>query len=778
VITDLVTRWTWTGQPVDALVLNAPLHDGATPEIARHVFHRLVVRFASIRAFKRQWFAMWLAFLFVLGGTTQVSSNTAMTVAVLGPFRSLLLIPVALASGNPRDVLGWLIALVLFVVLTVALPVLMTGVVTPDDREEAVEICRRVFLRDIPAGTPPDLCDVWRQGWLTSDGRPISSELCEADARTLAARERAVWWIPSLAAFSLAIGSLFGTEIELEGCLFLIIVLMLAKLVFDKHPGKQRSQELNAQAGVEGAAFAEAGGMAWARPFEDARKRQISEAIREAQSDPRPCLVIGRSSGVLAARGDFFAPTENLPFSMSLRDLETHMLVLGGTGSGKTSGVLRPLARQIGDWANTGMVVMDGKGALPSELTSIAGMRLIDPARERISLVAGLDPVTIADTIVNVFTKGSEKADRFFIDSAAILLRHSATVAQAAGGRWWTLSGIEQISSQDTALTSALQLVPDDALDSNPSLVEAIIFMKDVWAGMEERVKSNICAQARSWVATITGAPDLLRWAETEEKDETAKIDLALRGGRIGVLIPAHRYGRAAAAVTALLKARLFAGIKARADRGLLTGETPVVFLIDEAQEVATDEDATMLAIGRSLRLSVVAATQTVEGVVERLGPQVSQKWLGIFGALVALPGRSPQTDVFVSQRCGMSWRPSIQQLNGMPVRTAIVAEMVSGALAAGKNQRTVTQFSDVPKLGAPGLPKWMHTVAQTWQNLRAGMPQDGAKAPPGSVLGVRAIVEAGEISSLLADPDTALAIITRARVLRRDVIRLSPLYT
>ena len=209
----------------------------------------------------------------------------------------------------------------------------------------------------------------------------------------------------------------------------------------------------------------------------------------------------------------------------------------------------------------------------------------------------------------------------------------------------------------------------------------------------------------------------------------------------------------------------------------MLPGETPVVFIIDEVQEVATDEDATMLAIGRSLRLSVVAATQTVEGVVEKLGEQVSRKWLAIFGGVIALPGRSTQTDLFISERCGMSWRPSIDQVNGMPLRTAVLAEMVSGALAAGRTQPTALRYSDVPKLGAPGLPKWMHTMAQMWQNLRTGMAQDASKAVPGSALGVRPIAQAGEISALLSEPDTALAVITRARVLRRDVIRLKPMY-
>ena len=82
---------------------------------------------------------------------------------------------------------------------------------------------------------------------------------------------------------------------------------------------------------------------------------------------------------------------------------------------------------------------------------------------------------------------------------------------------------------------------------------------KEVAEGMDERVRSNIVATARSWLSTITASPELLRWAETEEKDETVVVSSVLRGGRIGLLVPAHRQcGRAGAVVTASEGPNLF----------------------------------------------------------------------------------------------------------------------------------------------------------------------------------------------------------------------------
>jgi hypothetical protein len=41
-----------------------------------------------------------------------------------------------------------------------------------------------------------------------------------------------------------------------------------------------------------------------------------------------------------------------------------------------------------------------------------------------------------------------------------------------------------------------------------------------------------------------------------------------------------------------LLKAGIFAAIRDRADRGMAAGDTPVVLLMDEAQEVTTRQSA------------------------------------------------------------------------------------------------------------------------------------------------------------------------------------------
>jgi hypothetical protein len=118
-------------------------------------------------------------------------------------------------------------------------------------------------------------------------------------------------------------------------------------------------------------------------------------------------------------------------------------------------------------------------------------------------------------------------------------------------------------------------------------------------------------------------------------------VDLTgvLKGKRIGILAPAHRYGEAGPVVMALLKARIFAAIRDRAD--MAEGETPVVLLMDEAQAVTTKQDALILGIARSLNLAIVASTQTVERIEARLGSMEAAQFLTLFGSVIALQNGS-----------------------------------------------------------------------------------------------------------------------------------------
>jgi hypothetical protein len=485
---------------------------------------------------------------------------------------------------------------------------------------------------------------------------------------------------------------------------------------------------------------------------------------------------LGETTGVFAGRGDFFGASAKLPFRLSLRDLQMHMLVLGGTGSGKTSGVLRPLARQLAGDDGVGLVIMDGKGSLPGELAHLPGMRVVDPRQSgtEVSLVSGVEPSVIVDTIREILAPSQGGDNQFWIDSAASVLRRAAIIAQATGGAWWSLfHSVHLVSRKDERERLIASL--EAKTEGDPLLREACAYFRGEWDTMDEKPRSSILAVIRSWVSTITATPELLQWAKTPAGKDTVDIMSPLTGGRIGFLIPEHRYGTAGAVVTALIKARIYNGLKARADRDWAgTSETPVVFIIDEAQEVATSQDAQMLAIGRSLGLAMVAATQGLEGVKAKLGEATSDKWLAIFGSVVALGGRSLVTDTFVSERAGQSWQLSPADVEGATVRGSLSMEAISGPAAAARTQPHMDRIAGGGRWSAPSA------LAAALAALPAAMARSKdpkIDVPSRLTLGPRPLVVPGEIASLTAVPDTAVVLATRGRVPRRDIVHLRPEY-
>ncbi len=627
----------------------------------------------------------------------------------------------------------------------------------------AQALVRRICLRDVPEGTPPDLADPWRHGWITADGRPIAAEIGEFDLRSteLVGRCKPIFFV------AVALGLVpVGFSALATLALVPILVIAICKALADPPPIGIRARLLDVAAAgtAEGAAWAIAGASRWAERMELARKSQLAVAI----ADKSPVLALGRATGLLAARGDGFAPSAGLEMALSLTDLMQHLLVLGGTGSGKTAGVLRPLCKQLGALDGVGLVVLDGKGALPGEVVKfIPDLAIIDPASKSMSLVEGLSPTEIVAIIADRLGR-SEGKDKFFEESAAGLMRHAAVLVKARDEAAWSLEKIWRMANDGPS-----EEVLENVDSSIPQVSEAVSFFRDEWPKLDKEVKSSIMATLRAWYTTITGHPDTLKWAMTLAGKSEVDVTSALKGKRIGILAPAHRYGEAGPVVMALLKARIFAAIRDRADRGMAEGETPVVLVMDEAQEVTTRQDALILGIARSLNLAIVASTQTVEGIEARLGPAEAAQFLTLFGSVIALQNRSARTTQVVAARLGASFRPTLDAVPGVPtVRDAVTAQRASGRLAAAKTQRAVAATIAI---GEGRRVRDLFTAINPFQLFRGTL--QGQQERPHSRVHPAPVMQPDELSELVVEPDTALAILTRARVPRRDVVKLMPVY-
>jgi len=735
--------WLFQGSELDRLVLWPPVSDADDPAaFARELYHRYLALLLATRLWRWEWLALLAAAILlalVYEAIGLASFGVGLFLAILGicvaaPFAAKGLIRLALSPYAFRE-----------------------------DAAAATALVRRVCLREVPEKAPPDLADPWRQGWMTADGRPLAAEVGEFDLRSTELIGRCKWVFLASLAFGLIPAGISGLGLV---ALSAILLIAIFKALGDPAPSAVRSRLLDVAAAgtAEGPAWAIAGASRWSARIEEAREQQLAIAI----ADTSPLFTFGTATGLLAARGDLFAPSAGLEMALSLTDLMQHLLVLGGTGSGKTAGVLRPLCKQLGEVEGVGLVVLDGKGALPGEVRRfVPDLTVIDPAARRMSLVEGLTPTEVVTIIADRLGRGEGK-DKFFEDSAAGLMRHAAVLVKAGDEANWSLERIWRMANEG----------PDEALlehvdASVPQIADAITFFEKQWPGLHAEVKSSIVATLRAWYTTITGHPDTLKWALTRAGQSDVDLTEALKGKRVGILAPAHRYGEAGPVVLALLKARIFAAIRDRADRGMEEGETPVVLVMDEAQEVITRQDALMLGIARSLSLAIVASTQTVEGVEARLGQTEAAQFLTLFGSVIALQNRSAATTRVVAARFGASFRPTLDAVPGVPtVRDAVSAQRAAGRIAAAKTQ---PQVAATIGLGEGGRMRDLFRAINPFQLFRGTL--QGQQDRPHSRVQPAPLVFAEEISELVVEPDTALAIFTRARVPRRDVVKLRPVY-
>lgn len=143
-------------------------------------------------------------------------------------------------------------------------------------------------------------------------------------------------------------------------------------------------------------------------------------------------------------------------------------------------------------------------------------------------------------------------------------------------------------------------------------------------------------------------------------------------------------------------------------------------------------------------------------------------------GNACTLSGRSPGTDHFMSHRAGSDWRLMVDEVGGLSVRSAIDANVATGILAASMNQPSMAEAVD---MAGSALVKTAWTratkpIARVLQSIATGGAGGGGTI---TRIGPRPVVHPDELQSLLAEPDTALFLLTRGRVVRRDVVKLDP---
>ena len=501
------------------------------------------------------------------------------------------------------------------------------------------------------------------------------------------------------------------------------------------------------------------------------------EQVKNATKDGSAFIHLGTTTGLLAQRRDPLAPTEaGLPFGLSVADLATHVGVLGASGTGKTSGVIRPLTTQwiTGDLG--GLLVLDGKGALPLEFVGTEGYNLISPMHGPFNPIDGMSPDAVADVLTDVSDDG--KTEAFFRDSARLMLRMAAIMVEANAELPYTLHQIQAFCLSDHDTRTAWIAAIADKVNEDVRLSAAARYWLTEYPEMPEKTAGSIVGQIRTWLGNILLHQALGPWVNTTTN--TFKLEDVLTGSKLGLLLPESQYGVGGVAISALCMRRIYDAVKLRGDNwGTLPGHHPVLVAADEVQNLLTRSDLETVPVARSLGLYLMFATQNIDGLYKRLEKDGAIQMLGNLASIIALPPRTEDSNSYVAKRCGTIWKANVQSFHGLPDAAADLGLYSNSGVDQNMQSVALHRHS---RFGAPRLSYAIGLWHQAWtpkaQNMLGSMliPKENSEQQrPTLQLDLSALVTGDELDTLLAVPGTALAIINRGRIQRRDVIHLYP---
>lgn len=226
-----------------------------------------------------------------------------------------------------------------------------------------------------------------------------------------------------LLAVSEFLGNVWVTEMNLAPAKMVWIFAMasLYPLYYVNQNFVDRAVRLDAQSkqfnlGTQGAL---------SRSHIEAKELQAVSAVK----DKSPLITIGTAFGYTAGKQYQYAPLANTVMCLSLRDMSMHTITFGKTGGGKTTNVMRPLAFQIRKSLGAGALVLDGKGALVSEIRSCMDL-VIEPGLH-FGLIEGMSSIDVATGFKQAHQAGRGKDKTVWDIGGDQVTEHILTLLEA-----------------------------------------------------------------------------------------------------------------------------------------------------------------------------------------------------------------------------------------------------------------------------------------------------------------------------------------------------------
>jgi len=311
--------------------------------------------------------------------------------------------------------------------------------------------------------------------------------------------------------------------------------------------------------------------------------------------DKKPSLLyLGRSTGVCATlwHGAGLAPDQDIV--LPCLALTRNLLVLGGIGSGKTTGVMLPLLLQCMD-QDAGGLLFDIKGDLKAAVTQFSTVthkqtEWIGPSYGQLNLLTGLTPEIAASFLKSVFLlhQGGH-TDGFWVDTATELCRNTLGILSFIPDHYnlYELYGYLFHTDTRERLNGLIFALQETLNEAQSRLLNSYLhYYQDIFRNFDIKVQSGVRATVAQ-VLSPFNHPDLID-AFCLSGGEMIDMTSILAGKLLCVDLPLSRWGMGAKVVYTLIKLRFFNLMQSRHLHPQLNQTRPVIFLCDEYQEIVS----------------------------------------------------------------------------------------------------------------------------------------------------------------------------------------------
>lgn len=424
------------------------------------------------------------------------------------------------------------------------------------------------------------------------------------------------------------------------------------------------------------------------------------EQANAVAADTAPRMDIdATATGYFTGRGSLNSPDEGKNMTFTGTNIGPGMLAFGTSGTGKTHTFLRPVMKEVARASKAaahpslryGVFLMCQKGDLPPEGMAIfPGYRLISPEdyihpktgeiikASSFAPMQGLNAEQVTQLIGDIFSTTGviwDKASEEFFLYLAIAMECAKSMGlkfvpmldkdgKATGKNVevkWNLETLFRLAISDAQVNAVLKTIAavdqrtvqqgrPSPVAQHPLMDKSFAYFKDNYNKLAENTRSSVKFTISSWITDSVNR-HILPWMEAEEG---VRVEDVFKGESMGLYCPEARYGKTATLMLAIVRARLYNFAKNRAG-GWEVGGTQAMIIWDEfALGIGKGTmEAQMAPIQRSLGLSVILATQTIEQVRTVMGREAADTLLDNYTKNVVCFSSSAATYEYLADKLG-----------------------------------------------------------------------------------------------------------------------------